>query len=483
VIFGWYGTGRGQVAGTVANLAAYVDDCIVDLGRRYGDPHPLAKALREWTDDIARLKDRGSKYARAAAVASGSIVPAPGSFCRGQEIPILSRFRKSIATPSELLSSAINRSGASADMDSARNAFRRVGIIELRNNGRLIGRFQRLKENDTVILSDGDSKNDRLWHIVRGEFLGTAAELRDKHARRIEPKRSAEVALAIPEDTLNGGLLCACLPTEQDEALPFHLNADFFTTNDRKRVILASDYQSEWNREAIVAASRALSEALKSLPRLLGGRRFWQLAASLKAVADKAEEGRADQTLAEFWNQIAPQLRGAAVIQTTTNKWVSPSESCLLLQREEGAAAPVLSAIGLNVAHEDLRPFQTLLRSELEVSLVNIGKIAKALAALGLDRRIEMRELPAGLRAASYRDMLWGEITLLLERQQRTLRARAEDERRLHPIALAPGRDGALWPCEQAYSADEATISLIEPLNLGITFVAQERAFEPLEHL
>ena len=55
IIFGWHGNGRGQVAGAVADLAAHVDDCIVHLARRFGAPHPLASALREWTDEIAAL--------------------------------------------------------------------------------------------------------------------------------------------------------------------------------------------------------------------------------------------------------------------------------------------------------------------------------------------------------------------------------------------------------------------------------------------
>jgi len=57
VIFGWYGTGRGQVAGAVAHLAAYVDDAIVRLGRQFGAPHPLATTLQRWTGEIAGLRE------------------------------------------------------------------------------------------------------------------------------------------------------------------------------------------------------------------------------------------------------------------------------------------------------------------------------------------------------------------------------------------------------------------------------------------
>lgn len=56
VILGWYDSGRGQVTGAVAALAAYVDDAIVQLGRRFAAPHPLAGALQRWTAEIAALR-------------------------------------------------------------------------------------------------------------------------------------------------------------------------------------------------------------------------------------------------------------------------------------------------------------------------------------------------------------------------------------------------------------------------------------------
>jgi DNA helicase-2/ATP-dependent DNA helicase PcrA len=57
VIFGWHSNGRGQVAGAVAALAAYVDAAIIQLGRRFASPHPLAGALQRWTGDIAHLRE------------------------------------------------------------------------------------------------------------------------------------------------------------------------------------------------------------------------------------------------------------------------------------------------------------------------------------------------------------------------------------------------------------------------------------------
>jgi DNA helicase-2/ATP-dependent DNA helicase PcrA len=57
VLFGWHGSGRGQVGGAVAELATYVDDAIAQLGRRFGAPHALAGVLKRWTEEIAALKE------------------------------------------------------------------------------------------------------------------------------------------------------------------------------------------------------------------------------------------------------------------------------------------------------------------------------------------------------------------------------------------------------------------------------------------
>src|SRR5947209_8391299 len=56
IIFGYYGEGRGALSGqALRDLAAYVDEGIVELGRSYGDPHPLAKELQRLTAEIAAL--------------------------------------------------------------------------------------------------------------------------------------------------------------------------------------------------------------------------------------------------------------------------------------------------------------------------------------------------------------------------------------------------------------------------------------------
>lgn len=66
VLFGWYGPGRGDVAGAVAELAAYVDQGILELGRRFASPHALALTLQTWVGEIAALSEGDSLDLRPA---------------------------------------------------------------------------------------------------------------------------------------------------------------------------------------------------------------------------------------------------------------------------------------------------------------------------------------------------------------------------------------------------------------------------------
>jgi len=57
ILFRWYGEGRGEVLGAVAELANYVDEGIVDLAKKYSPPHPLAIALTKWVLEIVELSE------------------------------------------------------------------------------------------------------------------------------------------------------------------------------------------------------------------------------------------------------------------------------------------------------------------------------------------------------------------------------------------------------------------------------------------
>ena len=358
--------------------------------------------------------------------------------------------------------------------------------IEIRHDGRQLRIFEKVMDDDRLIISHGDSADDRVWHLLRGSFEDSASDLRLRHPGRIEDKRSAEVVIALPADEeLRAGLLCACLPTEEgpDPGLPFHVNADFFPSNDRKNVILGDDYQSQWNQEALFEAARTVAKATPQLTRLLGAERFWHLASALYALFNAHKDSR-NSIWAEFWSALEDALRKEAVVLTSSGDWTTANSGvAVLLQREEEPNIPVLEGLGIKLVAEGLRPYQAMLRS-VGVPVFDIDTLCSALTSSGLDRPVAFDDLPLCITSGSGRTALWTEIDILLGRQGRTPYAKLEDEERLRAVSLAPSHNKFLWPCRDVYVSDATTVQLFSSLGLDIPFLDQaEMSFAPLRGL
>ncbi len=360
-----------------------------------------------------------------------------------------------------------------------------LNTIEMKQNGVSRRKFEREREDDTVIISQGSSDKDRVYRLLQGEFQKEAEDLRLQHPDRIEEKRSADVVVALPDEMLSAGLLCACLPAEKIPDLPFHVNADFFPSNDRKRIILEDDYQSQWNREALLAAARTVAEAVPHLTEMLKAERFWHLASSLNDLARNSRKDNYDSVWPEFWNALEVVLRREAVVLTTLDNWTTVDSGVTILQhREEADNIEVLQGLGIDLVSEELRPYQSLLRS-IGVPFFNIETLCSALTTYGLNEAVRLDDLPLCLKSDSGRAALWTEIDILIRRQNRLPREKSADEARLRAISLAPTIDKNLRPCNDTFRADtRATVSLFESLDLEIPFLdGTEAAFEPLSYL
>jgi hypothetical protein len=349
---------------------------------------------------------------------------------------------------------------------------KKLHTMELSKDGTLVLRLERLLDGDSLIVSD-EKKNSRLWHLLRGHFNEAADSLRQKHINRIEPKRSAEITLAIPEDPLDKGVFCAYLPTQQETDLPFHLNADFFPTSDRKRIILEADYQSEWNRAAIEAAATIFQHNLHRLPDLLGHKHLWHVFRGVHRVAEEAKAGHKEETLGLFWQRLKPELRQAQIFYTSRKEWKTAPEVLFASEKEEEEVTPILEGLGISLLHSDLRPFFNLFRSnEVGVRLVDLVPIADALQNAGLDATTQIADLPTYLSTDKARRQLRRELALLLKRPRRPEDQRIA-EQRLAQCAVVPGRDKALWPCRAVYRADDETIALFSGIDPQIPFLSK----------
>lgn len=363
-------------------------------------------------------------------------------------------------------------------LPSAMLFLKRIQRIDVLDNGKKIHSFERYPEENSVIITDGDPKNDRIWHIFSGDFSKKADELKNDHEGRIEKKRKPKIDIAIPDHEIKSGFLCACLPTEHYTDLPFVINAEFFPTNDRKRILLDSDYQSKWNRAAIKAAAETLGQILTKLTNLLGYKRFWSFLNQLKQVSKESKE----TSFGYFWEEIEPKLKNADIIFTSQCEWTSSDKTCLLWQKEEVPALSILESLDLNIVHEDLRPYQALLRSDaIGVPILDIARLCDALSKNGFDRKLNKNSFPGFIQKKDSLKVLWDEIKRLLDRSSGE--KKKNDENLLKSTAIAPGSDEDFWPCGKIFTAAPETIQLFGTINPDIPFISDDPDFEPLKSL
>ena len=356
--------------------------------------------------------------------------------------------------------------------------------IEIKEGGTCRRKYERAQDGDTLIVSQGASGNDRVWHLIRGSFQDDAVALRRRNPGRIEDKREAEVVVALPDGYgMSTGMLCACLPTQDVPGLPFHINADFFPSNDRKHILLGDDYQGRWNRAALSAAGKAVAEATSQLTQLLGVDRFWGLVFAVYQLFNTHKDSQ-DDVWALFWGYLDSALRADAVIPISSGGWSKVSSGVSLLQQnEEASNVKVLEGLGISLVSERLRPYQTILRI-IGVPLLDISILCRALRLKGLDRPIKYDDLPDCLASSTGRALLWSEIDVLLRRRASTTPAKKGDEKQLRAVSLAPTRDGSLSPCEGVYRADVTAVQLFELLRLPVQFLDEaEAAFSSLRYL
>jgi uncharacterized protein DUF3883 len=345
---------------------------------------------------------------------------------------------------------------------------RNIRAISIKKDGVLSRKLTKEADDGEVVIIDRQKRQE--WILLEGEFTQVAHSLRQKYGDRIEEKRKAGVTVAIPKGRLSSGLLYAYLPTQHSTGFQFHINADFFPSSDRKRVILEQDYQSEWNRAAISAAAEVLSDYIGELPVKLGHKRLWEVISSCESVSRTEPTG----TFTVFWQHVRSELAQHDLIFTTERHWTSAAESLLLEKpRDEGVALRILEQLGLKIVHEDLRShFNILTSKEVGVGLVDIPHITDRLNELGLSSRVERSDLPNFLKSRSSFDTLLNELSLLLARR-RDAQTQKQMEQEVSSCALASGIDGALWPCAEVFRSDEATINLFTPIDRRIPFASK----------
>ncbi len=238
-------------------------------------------------------------------------------------------------------------------VENAALFLKQVQMLEVKRNGKLLRKIEVLREEDGLLLADGEKTIT--WRIIEGSFEEEAKVMRRQYGDLIEKKRKPTITLAIPDQPLSSGLLYAFLPSETHTGLPFHINADFYPSSDRKRILFDQDYKSEWNRVAIECAASTLAAHIDHLLKLYSPEPFWDFADKVKNVT---ETFGLDAPVEKFWNELVPGIRSSKSILTTSKNHLRPSEVFYLDTDVEVDAAFVFEDLGINTVHPNLRKYR-----------------------------------------------------------------------------------------------------------------------------
>lgn len=343
--------------------------------------------------------------------------------------------------------------------------------VELRRDGDPVRLVTRRVADDTIrITQDGETRH---WYVLEGDFSVEAEPLKRKYGASIAGDRSARVRVAIPDSSVDRGLLYATLPTEQSTGLPFHIDADFYPDSDRKAIEFgdAHDPRSEWNRAAIRAAASTVQANLSALVRKFrdDAPAFWEFLSKIHKVHQDTEES-AHLPLAVFWELLVPALADAPIVPTESGKWLRPRATRIPTGAQEEAATRAFENLGLEIVHHDLwRNHRNLLiRRDVGVLRISAVDVYECLKARGYtDAPVSSPPVEAGLL-----ESLWRGVGGVLENEQGNSKATAESL--LRSCTLAQGVDGRFWPCGSAFRSDDHTRGLFAPLMpTHATFVAK----------
>ena len=344
---------------------------------------------------------------------------------------------------------------------------RHINAIELKRNGKIVKCITRSekKQNNQVEIRNGDQTSN--WYVLQGNFESEANRLKNKYPTQIEKNKESVVTIAIPRNIKDTeGILCAYLPTRQPTGLPIHINADFFTSSDRKRIIL-SGYQEEWNRYAIQTAAEILCTDLLSVRDYLEPQALWELIQRIKSIY---EEKNPD-FVSPFWEQIQETIKDQPIVYTSQQKWICPLDGYIPVTPEEERVIPIFEDLDLPIVHPNLRPFYTLLiDNDIGVKRIVADDFAEHLFTHGLTDIRPLKEAPIWLQSPENRKLLYWEIQQLLGRN-------IGDERRQNATVkfsqctLILGQNHKLYPPKDIFQGDKETEHLFKKINSSLEFV------------
>ncbi len=455
------------------------------------DRPEIVSAGRHWVIDEVQEASQRIRQCPGCPTCQGGDVP-PTLFvlpwARDEASPFRIRTR---STPLAVGDEHRLRDEVKAALPTALLFLRHVQEAELWVDGTQQARVERLMSGDSALVDDGSGAT--IWHLLHGSFQARAQELRALFSTGIEHKRKAEVTLAIPATRGVQGVLCAYLPTQHRTGLPFHLNADFIPTSDRKRVQFEGDAARAWNEAALEAAADALARGLPILQRELSPAALWALLND--AFLARPGAGRADEArFGVFWQRVEPVVRESATVYTGDQRWVHPRAAVHFTAALDSSMVSDIERLGIAMVHPELQPFYNAL-SAVGVQPLSRGRYIGALLAdwqgsagqQGSDGVAPESSSDAGRRDDDVVRRWWQEPDVLA-RVWATLavlpegseKSQKDDRAAIRALPLVLCRSGSVEAPQDCWLADEVLAALMERVIPGLPFAAPDLPYHAL---
>jgi len=317
---------------------------------------------------------------------------------------------------------------------------RQLQVLVVKRSGQVLRRIERTVVGEQeaagrqLLLRDEKGESTR-WLLFEGAFA--ADELAARNPGQIEEERSDRVQLAVPLNQVEGqGRLFAGLPTETKTPLPFHINADFYPTSDRKRIHFGGGYQAAWNEAALRAAADVLAGRLDNVRQRLEPPDFWQLLQQCRTTYTSVTQGELPGIFSAFWQALMPLFQELPLLYTIQESWVLPREGRAPETVPEEGTLALLEALQIPLAHPALAPtFEMMRGPAVGVPPLAPEDVVEALVREGLTGATPLREAPSFLASVEQLQALWHLLERLTE-QYPPPEVRAQERQLLSRVAL-----------------------------------------------
>lgn len=319
---------------------------------------------------------------------------------------------------------------------------KKLACINMLRNGQKILTVQRKGHRDSGEVRITWDDGSLLYKVFKAKFERPASP-------QIEKKKEEDVFIAIPQESGRvKGCLFSFLPTQITTGFPFHINADFYPTPERKGVVLdGTGHKVEWNRRAIKRVEELLAESLLGIRDTFGYKTVFEC---LKSAKEKEKD--------PLWEGIWPTIKGTSmdlpIVFTYQENWEIARRVFLLQDMEkEGCFLPIAEALGLPFDHADLRSYFSILTA-LGAKPLKVEHLLDAIDTIDLSPGTPLKDAPSPLNSEQNLRIIYEEFDTLITRIK-DQEQRDEAEERVSSLPLGLSIHKRLYPLRMLRRASE----------------------------